>query len=318
MENPEGAVAGNSQNTPTANVPRTFSTFPLKYHLYDTHRFGEYHPHYVEDSVKNDTLPIRSSHNVMSYTLKAPLMQNITMYKDYFSVPMESILPLNWEKFFDNPVRGDYVANDVGPTIELFWQKVGSFITALWNALGAIQDDSQQYYIESYIQAALRFLVIGEYFYSNGSLMASLGCHGAPYINVFRGQLRSSWDAMCDEVISDFIGSWSADDYLKVKVDGYDYEVTRYLNPESISPRAIDFRHFLSLIRDNPTFTVTEFVHTGSTSDQWSALENAFSGYSIIPVGAAVPFNTSRLWAYQLCCAHYYSNDHIDFVQSTA
>ena len=103
MENPSGAVQGNSQNVPEANVPRTRSTFPLSYHLMDTHRFGEYHPHYVEDGVKGDVLPIRSSHNVMSFTLKSPLMQDISMKKDYFSVPMESILPFNWWKFFENP-----------------------------------------------------------------------------------------------------------------------------------------------------------------------------------------------------------------------
>ena len=121
MVSTTGAVSGNTQNTPTANVPRTRSTFKLEYHLFDTHRFGEYHPHYVEEGVKEDILPIRSSHNIISYTLKSPLMQNITLKKDYFNVPMECILPLNWEKFFDNPVRGDDVAIDVGPTSEHRW-----------------------------------------------------------------------------------------------------------------------------------------------------------------------------------------------------
>ena len=84
MEKTSGVVDGNSQNQATAVVPRTFSTFPLEYHMFDTHRFGEYHPHYVEEGVKNDILPVRSSHQVMSYTLKSPLMQNITMYKGRF------------------------------------------------------------------------------------------------------------------------------------------------------------------------------------------------------------------------------------------
>lgn len=165
MENPNGAVGGNSQNTPTASVPRTRSTFPLGYHLFDTHRFGEYHPHYVEEGVKEDVLPIRSSHQVMSYTLKAPLMQTITMSKDYFSVPMEAILPLNWEKFFDNPVRGDDVLNDVGPTVEQFYSKYATMFNHCKNALASYLT-SQNVNDSTALLCLLRFLVIGEYVYS--------------------------------------------------------------------------------------------------------------------------------------------------------
>lgn len=312
MENPSGAVDGNSQNTPTANVPRTFSTFPLKYHFYDTHRFGEYHPHYVEDSVKNDKLPIRSSHNVMSYTLKAPLMQDITMYKDYFSVSMEAILPLNWEKFFDNPVRGDDVSNDVGPTVENFWQKVANLVTGLGNSLAQIVNDQSTTDITA-LQATLRYLVILEYFYSNGSLMASLGCHGAPYVQCWDDTLKVSFDKIFDKYISAIVGCLNADSYFTLNVDGYTYDVVKYFNPEAFNAKSIEFRHALSLIRDNPAFTITDASFSDSVK---SAISGIFSNVSIVPVGAAVPFNTSRLWAYQLCCAHYYSNDHIDFVYS--
>ena len=151
--------------------------------MFDTHRFGEYHPHYVEEGVKEDVLPIRSSHNVRSYTLKAPLMQDITLVKDYFSVPMESILPLNWEKFFDNPVRGDDVLNDVGPTVEEFWSKVAGMSSAMRIALDSILGNTSTT-AEVALMAVLRYLITLEYFYSNGSLMASLGCHGSPYCTV--------------------------------------------------------------------------------------------------------------------------------------
>ena len=125
MENPNGAVQGNSQNVPEAQTPRTRSSFDLAYHFFDTHRFGEYHPHYVAEGEKNDILPIRSSHDVRSYTLKSPLMQNVSMKKDYFSVPMMAILPINWDKWYENPVRGDDVLADVGPSVSAFWDKRG-------------------------------------------------------------------------------------------------------------------------------------------------------------------------------------------------
>lgn len=309
MENPSGAVQGNSQNVPEANVPRTRSTFPLSYHFMDTHRFGEYHPHYVEDGVKGDVLPIRSSHNVMSFTLKSPLMQDISLKKDYFSVPMEAILPLNWWKFFENPVRGDDVLSDVGPTVENFWSTVATDFTNLYNALSTILQDSSQGN-STVIQSLLRFLIIGEYFYSNGSLMTSLGCHGSPYCVITKSGQQVSYDQFFDSMITTLLNVSSSSFVLYV--DGYSYEVA----PDSEAFKRngkISFRHALSLMRDNLTFTigsVTTSVPLGSP------LYTEFSKYTISPRSASVPFNLSRLWAYQLVCAHYYSNDHIDFIYS--
>lgn len=311
MENPNGAVSGNAQNTPTANVPRTRSTFNLAYHMFDTHRFGEYHPHYVEEGVKEDILPIRSSHNIMSYTLKSPLLQNITLKKDYFLVPMEAILPLNWEKFFDNPVRGDDVSVEVGPTVENFWKLVGNVFSAMTTQLGTELADSSTSEAKG-LEYTLRWLVLMEYFYSNGSLMASLGCHGAPYITMSAtGSPRHDFDYFFDDLISLLLGEFSTDQTITVDIDGYVYQVNMLGEPSD--KLQINFRHFLSLIKDNPVFTVVS-VPTGFACK--SDVVSWLGGHNFVPSLAEVPFNTSRLWAYQLCCAHYYSNDHIDFVYS--
>ena len=306
MENPEGAVQGNSQNIPTANVPRTRSTFELKYHLFDTHRFGEYHPHYVEEGVKEDILPIRSSHVVRSFTLKAPLMQDITLVKDYFSVPMESILPNNWEKFFDNPVRGDDVLNDVGPTVEDFWSKAAGMSSALRVGLDTILNNSSNT-DEVCLMAVLRYLITLEYLYSNGSLMASLGCHGSPYCTVSDSVngIDVSYDKFFDLAISKILSLVPGG--FTFSVDGFSYNVE--FNPTG---QHIDFRHALQLMRDNPAFYIATIPNSGFRTSFKAWLDD----YVVTPLGANVPWNSSRLWAYQLCCAHYYSNDHIDFVYS--
>lgn len=309
MENPSGAVQGNSQNVPEANVPRTRSTFPLSYHFMDTHRFGEYHPHYVEDGVKGDVLPIRSSHNVMSYTLKSPLMQDISMNKDYFSVPMEAILPLNWWKYFENPVRGDDVLNDVGPTVENFWSTVAGVFNIFLSSVSAILQDTTQGN-SSVVQSLLRFLIIGEYLYSNGSLLTSLGCHGAPYCVITKSSNQVSYDSFFDSMISTLIGVTSSSFTLYVGGNSYDVVPDSQANSRG---GKISFRHALCLMRDDLTFSVgsvTTSVPLGSP------LYTEFSKYTISPRAATVPLNLSRVWAYQLVCAHYYSNDHIDFIFS--
>lgn len=307
MENPEGAVQGNSQNIPTANVPRTRSTFPLKYHFFDTHRFGEYHPHYVEDGEKEDILPIRSSHDVRSFTLKAPLMQDITLVKDYFSVPMECILPWNWEKFYDNPVRGDDVLPDVGPTVESFWQKVATFYNLLVSAHASIVADSSSTDATVFL-STLRLLIFGEYFYSNGSLLASLGCHGAPYVTITYNGSPVSFDFFFDKMVDTILQSLTSSSF-SLTVDGYNYLV----DYSGVAPydNVIDMRHALSLMRDNPVFNIYGF--TGNVK---SAVSTELAKFSITANAYDVPLNLKRLWAYQLVCSHYYSNDHIDFVYS--
>lgn len=138
----------------------------------------------------------------MSYTMSAPLMQDLTKYKELLP-SLWKLFSLNWEKFFDNPVRGDDVPSDVGPTIEDFWSKVSLLMS---NTLSGLRSTlTGNGLTESVaLQSILRFLIIGEYFYSNGSLMSTLGCHGAPYVEITRGSLTSkySWDAFFDETIS--------------------------------------------------------------------------------------------------------------------
>lgn len=176
IQNGTGNVSGNDQNVASAHVPRTYSTLDLKAHRFNTERFGEYTPIIAFESVKEDNLPVRLAHNLMSYTLKAPLMQDLSKVKELFAVPMESILPLNWEKFYDNPVRGDDVSSDVGPTIENFWSKIATFMGTLhWHVLDELSRSSNVSTAPKILQAILRFIVIGEYFYSNGSLMTTKG-----------------------------------------------------------------------------------------------------------------------------------------------
>lgn len=87
-------VSGKPQNEATEKDVRTRSSFDLTYDFFQTMRFGEYTPHFVMEGVDSDSLPLYSGHSIRSYTLGAPLMSDIKIKKDYFFVPMMSILPL--------------------------------------------------------------------------------------------------------------------------------------------------------------------------------------------------------------------------------
>lgn len=335
MPNPNGAVAGNDQNQPVAQTPRTRSTFPLHAHFFNTHRFGEYMPHYVDDLTKDDRYPVRSSGTLRSYTLKSPIMQNVKRNKDYFLVPMEAILPNHWEKFFDNPVRGDDVLDDVGPTVENFWSKVYSLMNNFFTQIFNVLDPQNSYSGEVQATAIFRYLVLGEYFYSNGSLLSSLGCHGASYVSC-------SWDDYFDHVINCLIQTtyinfgqsirWKdKPDFclFTLNVDGYYYQVS-ITGKKIPNYYPISLRHALQLIRDNPTARISSMNNYsgGSSAFDGVAISEAL-GYQYQSPGSwfnpdlvptfynyNVDCNLSRLWAYQLSVAHYFTNDHIDFVYS--
>lgn len=341
MPNPNGAVDGNAQNVPQAHTPRTRSTFPLHYHFFNTHRFGEYIPHYVDDLTKDDRYPVRSSGSLRSYTLKSPLMQNVKRNKDYFLVPMEAILPFNWEKFFVNPVRGDDVLDDVGPTVENFWSKVSSFSSALWGSCYSILSGSSSYQIK--LQSVIRCFVILEYFYSAGNLLSSLNCHGSTYFRAIQRDINGSvgadvynfvdFDDVFDQVISKISACLVPDSVnhvsgtFTIQSDSWTYVVGNNIDVSNHS-EYISLRHALQLFRDNPTTIITSVdIASISTQDsRWSTLFSdlatfmdsqieSYPGPTIF-MPAEVHCNLSRLWAYQLSVAHYFTNDHIDFVYS--
>ena len=101
-----GLVAGNRQNEAGGNVPRSRSRFQLSDSFFTTERFADYNPCFVFDGVDSDKVILNQPHQVRTYTLKSPLMQNILKKKDYFMVPLQAMLPFNYEKFYTQPVIG--------------------------------------------------------------------------------------------------------------------------------------------------------------------------------------------------------------------
>lgn len=339
-----GLVSGNSQNSAGGSTPRSRSKFNLAYQFFDTHRFGEYHPFFVMECVDSDNIGARCQHDVRSYTLKAPLMQDIKMKKDYFAVPMEAILPLNWEKFYTNPVIGDDVADDVGTGVASFWRLYGTFYSNLFTSYKAyLQDQSAT--AELVIQALLRFLVLGEYVYSNGSLMSSLGIHGSPYLKVFsnsgvlNAQHEYDFDYFFDRMIESLIGTGINGFFVSDSIDqGVDDSAVYYVDlsgdltpgtiytggtlQQVIRGSVINIRQCLEFFRDEPTLVVS-YVDLGSQSLSTliQDIDSDISQFSFTFVVSSdgvtdTPLNLARLWAYQISCAHFYTNDHVDYIYS--
>lgn len=322
-----GLVQGMPQNEATPKSPRNRSKFPMSYPLFSTHRFAEITPHFVYDGEAEDTTFNKSSHKVQSYTLQSPLMQNIEMKKDYFMVPKQAILPRNWEKVYTNPVIGDDVPSDAGTSVTGFWTKVNTMMTNWWTEIYN-EATSAQYTIAKFIQGLLRFLVVGEYFYSNGNVLTNLGCHGAthtmcgteinddPQDTSTRGiSYDKFFDLLCGRML-EVMRTNGCIDIQFTDSNGKSYVCSPNGRPVSgFEETAITFREMLDIMRDDPCFTITAIVHDTESpdyADLYDMISTAEISFQTIQDESTV--DLARILAYQIICWHYYTNDHVDYI----
>lgn len=309
-------VNKNEINETHANVKRSRSTFPLKQVILDTHRFGEYHPHLVIDGVTSDRLPWRSSHVARSYTLKAPLMQDIQMHKDYFMVPLRAILPLQADRIITNPTIGTDVPTDAYCNVENFNSKIDTVASVLLSSVTSeLSEETPDF--KDVLTNYFKYLVLLESIYSHGSLLASLGCDLCSCL-VMESHRDSaaerSIDYAFDAICRDFWTAMGSNKYFSVLVDSVTYRVYADFSELPFGEydvKCIYFREFLQRIRDTADWKISSLPTGFSTS--WITSSNLYS-HSFI--SNDVDIDLSRLWAYHLVCAEFYSNDKVDYVYS--
>lgn len=333
---------GKPQNDATEKQIRTRSTFDLSYIFFQTMRFGEYTPHFVEEGVDSDNLPLRSSHKLMSYTLKTPMLSDLKIHKDYFHVPMQAILPLNWSKWYKNPSIGQDVPNDCGPSVDGFWNKLGKLFKNSYAYITAQMSATPGPTASQFLDMVMKFAVFFERVYSDGSLMANLGIHGNQFIKIIgNGPGTSptvydsvkgkdySYDEFFDDLVNTmlFQSSVPSVGYFSAynPSSGLQYYVEINSRPSNPAVPVISVRDYLELLRDDFTWTINQADAVNGNSlvngvffSQWTALIARYTVtvFDDTTGNPLVPCDLRRMWAYQLVCFHYFTNDKVDFVYS--
>lgn len=206
--------------------------------------------------------------------------------------------------------------------------------------------------INAWFTALMRMLVCGEYIYSHGSLLNVCGYKAASqFAFVYPDCPHSSYDEFFDLCVSkafygirSFVLTWKEGSTTRSKkFEG--------LSDEHMKDRRWygSFRAALEFFRENPTvsfaidtFYASEFWDTGEDGDLGEGaklyadyLNAEFIGEDEDKIFSVEPFfylpanddlsedlkdrnpsnlNLSRLLAYQIVCAHFYSNSSIDVV----
>lgn len=294
----------NAQNSDKLNRGQSkpldyFSNFrdSLPYRFANTYRFGEIGVHYAADVVPSENGTLRNSHVLRSYTLENPLLQSFKMRKTYGLIPLSAILPLNYEKYILIPNRGEDVnAKLIGTSVEGFIGKLQEF--ARWfsnrvsSEIGSSDDDATWVF---------RFVIFYDMMFSRGSLLKSLGCT----LTNTNATPDSDVDFFWDSVVNQFDDS---DWYFKLTIRDKSWYVGGHSVEMGIGH--ISLREAISRMRDDLSFTV-EWHSLGElpwSTVTWSALDSQ-------SVDTA-PVDLSRCFGYQIFCAHFFSNDHVDSIYS--
>lgn len=334
---------GNKVNDPSIKKALDSSLFHLRRRIFTTHRFGEYTPNFFMEVVPRDIIDGSIGHTLRTLNLKSPMLSDLKMNRDFFLVPMQAILPFNWDKIATIPTHGDDVPDDVYPVIVNFPAKAKAFVNHYGVVIANIQYDGSTQTIVSFFQNVLKFLIFGEMFYSTGSLLKLSGYSlDSCYKNAISSDDSnladpSTFDDLFDEIVSHVFfphGNTHSVAILQIEYPNTPDEeapATSYYKINSMTK----LRSLLEDLRDHPSFVVKSVdlntsTGIGTINDYMTYFEdyikdvyfytnggtNPLSRALLYTSAPDLPLNYSRLVAYQMAMAHYCTNDKVDFVYS--
>lgn len=311
---PTKTTPGNPQVVAGGSVIKNHSQFNNSYPVVGTYRFGEYTPHFVAESVPADKdMILRSSSALRSYTLKSPILNNVKLHKDYFNVPLQAIIPFNYEKFKVAPVQGDDCPDDAGTTLLTGVKNFHDFLVIHAPAtFGGSPSEWQDFF---------RWLVAAQWFFSFGSLLSVCEIRLNNRLSIrfnYNGTLTiCDIDQFVDMVLTDMATYMETNGKsFSATFGGTQYAVYASVAPDNVNPVTISLREFFYRFMSQPNATLDFNLETITAWIPNCDLANSFS-FNMVG-GTDIPIDLRRLHAYNLVCAHFYSNDHIDYVFKAA
>ena len=323
------------QNLPSNKNFVKKSSFPeLSHRVAFTARFGEVSPFFVMESVAGDKVPLRSKFDMRTYTLKSPLLDNLTMRKSFFQVPKQAILPLQFERIFTQPTIGDDVPQDAYCTVNYrnFW---ATFVYIYRSLLAWKQDKFPTGMPDvPFITAVTKFAVVVESVCSRGSLAKSLGYGFDRFARIAwdsglaQGDYTSPDEANSEsyDALGSFIFSGEFPQGMFIAVSDSSEEILRFdLNAVDRS-KVENCRSLKEFISSYPNSYIGFKHGIGSANlTEVNRYVDGLLGYfeglfgeanSDIDFKMNLPCDLSNLLAYQLVCAHYFTSDFVDFIYS--
>lgn len=295
MAQPSTIKSGNKINDTAPAIPQQYSTFPLSYRFFQTQQYAHITPHLNFKTEEGFEDTFRAMADTSSLSLNAPLKSDIYQKRSNFFVPLQAILPRNWEYISVQPTNGDDVADQVngvvsGEQMRTFLNKFCNGVSSLALSLGE-EDDPVTF--SGYVGNLIRNILVLEMFCSQGSLCKQLRYDFSHFFQAKEyvaghGALKRvkprSFDYFADQVLSalapksaDLTGihlfevAWwneseEVSDHYIVAPEGYLNTLPARENTEGL--QYISYDHFLDMARQNLNFN----IYILDKSDSWDLM----------------------------------------------
>lgn len=307
-----GNMKQNAQNAEQTKVIRNSNRFPLDHTHCTTHRYADIDIFYNFFGERGDVVPMRTGHNVRTYTFASPTEIDIYMRKQFVHVPMKAIYPNTWDDvLYPLPVDGDIAPPNARANFDLC-SYVNLLSTSL-NVLGNLAPSGKNigYYMK--ILDALSDVV------SDGSLFAKVNYHfnnlvdfhigGTNYLP-FDGGVSAIYDVFSQALN----GSLIIFDSIE---DGVLQQYSVLFNTEPIvgsgTQRTITNWHQLHELIVAHDY---KFDTTAVLDDYMYLSDMVFECRSSAYPSESNYINIEPIIAYQLSCAQFYTNDRVDNIFS--
>lgn len=318
--NQEGRQINTVSKSP--KIPHSHFTLNKRFGLTTT--FAKNVPIYAREFVTDDgPVTIEPNCDIRSYTLKAPMIGTIKKHVSFYQVPLQSVLPFNWEKIVKIPNRGTDVSGDSSipgnvQCLDGVNTVVSNFPRRCYNIVrqdfSDIQDTFANYPISPgdsqtnvFILSSLIFVLRNEMFLSEGSLIAHLGAHFG-YPVYFRINSDSSFFVDKNFSFDEFC------EYLLTVVSRYTFSVS---TSSDIIKSGSGFKHVRKVLDFMRSHSGPFNVRVSAVGDVsvFAPLDDFNFGLSYETLSSE-PYNYLRCVAYQLVNAHYFTNDKVDYINT--
>lgn len=319
-----------SVNTARPTPIRGMNTFPQNYVHPSTHSYADVDPFFVMNVVRHDNIPVRCGHDIHSYQLSSPMLSDVVMHKTFVSVPMKAIYPRNWDLMLVPPTQGDDVPDNTRFVSYNLISTAQKMVTSYNNLVAptVVGSYSLNDVIFLRLRTYFRFLFYLESIFSNGSLFARMNMHFSDY---FMAQTPDTVvrDIDFDEFFDMFFGR------VRPLMDKLGFDVTydsgvtvKYrLSDETpfgttSSYRTVSLGALLEILRNNDFSVAWLDEDTTDLLDFETDFRSIYSDHNvriIVPFDIQnnlVGFNLEYIPAYQMACAQFMTNEHVDFIYS--
>lgn len=294
-------------------VPRTHNTFDLSYNNYTTQLYGYYYPFFCLHAVPGDTVPLRSEVEVRSFAMKSPYLGGVTLKKDYYMCPMQSILPSTWELIYKNPSQGDDVPDDANCLLPK--DTFDKVIRALDTRLKTVPTGFGQGQYGAEIGNFIRLLFYAESFLSSGSLLFNLGYKCSPIFYHSDDTTVYSFDTIFDSFMAYLLGIGTQFSITLSNGDNQYFVIRETDNYNNRGRISVSVSTAVSLLRENPNFNISKPMQGTVSAIVSDYQESSISiHYPLLP---EKDINISSILAYQLIWSQYFVNPQVDYIYNS-